>query len=90
LKVEVYRAIEDGILKRAKVQTLLDDGLGSVVLLVEYVLRVLGQHSHASVEVGDLRVRQGLKMLLPQKILLVTNREERDWHHGGVSEATLK
>jgi hypothetical protein len=53
------------------------------------VLRVLGQHSHAGVEVRALGVGHGLKTLLPHKILLVTNQKERDWHHGGVSEAAL-
>jgi hypothetical protein len=53
------------------------------------VLRVLGQRSHAGVEVRALGVGHSLKMLLPHGILLVTNQKERDWHHGGVGEAAL-
>jgi hypothetical protein len=34
-------------------------------------------------------VGHDLKTLLPHKILLVTNQKERDWHHGGVGEASL-
>jgi hypothetical protein len=36
-----------------------------------------------------LRVGHGLKALLPHRILLVTDRKERDWHRGGVGEAAL-
>jgi hypothetical protein len=90
--------VEDGVLtpqllgvllKRAQVQTLLDDGPDGVVLQVEHVLRVLGQRSHAGMEVRALGVRHGLKMLLPHGILLVSNQEERDWHRSGVGEAAL-
>jgi hypothetical protein len=34
-------------------------------------------------------VGHGLKTLFPHKILLVTNQKERNWHHGGVGEASL-
>jgi hypothetical protein len=40
-------------------------------------------------EVRALRVGHGLKTLLPHGILLVMNREERDWHRGSVGEAAL-
>jgi hypothetical protein len=91
-------AVEDGVytpqlldvlLKRARVQTLLDDGPGSADLQVKHELHVPGQRSHASVEVRALRVGHGLKTLLPHRILLVTDRKERDWHRCGVSEAAL-
>jgi hypothetical protein len=77
------------LLKRAQVQTLLHDGPGGAGLQVKHVLRVLSQRSHADVEVRALRVGHGLKTLLPHKILLVTNRKERDWHRSGVSEMAL-
>jgi hypothetical protein len=77
------------LLKRARVQTLLDDGPASGGQQVKHVLRVPGQRSHASVEVRALGVRRSLKMLLPHRILLVTDWKERDWHHDGVSEVTL-
>jgi hypothetical protein len=79
----------DVLLKRAQVQTLLDDGPGSPGLQVTHVLRVPSQHSHADVEVRALRVGHGLKMLLSHRILLVMNQKERDWHRGGVGEAAL-
>jgi hypothetical protein len=71
------------------VQTLLGDGPGGVGLQVEHVLRVLSQCSHAGVEVRALGVEHGLKTLLPHGILLVTNREEHDWHRNGVGEVAL-
>jgi hypothetical protein len=52
------------LLKRPHVQTLLDDGPGSAGLQVKLVLRVLGQRSHASVEVRALGVGHDLKRLL--------------------------
>jgi hypothetical protein len=79
----------DVLLKRAPVQTLLDDGPGSAGLQVKHVLHVPGQRSHAGVEVRALEVGHGLKMLLPQRILLVMNRKERDWHRGSVGEVAL-
>jgi hypothetical protein len=79
----------DVLLKQDQVQTLLDDGTGSAGLQVKHVLCVLSQHSHAGVEVGALGVRHDLKMLLPHRILLVTNRKEHDWHHDGVGEVGL-
>jgi hypothetical protein len=79
----------DVLLKRARVQTLPDDGLAIAGLQVKHVLRVPGQRSHASIEVRALGVGYGLKMLLPHWILLVTDQKERDWHHGGVGEAAL-
>jgi hypothetical protein len=66
-----------------------DDSPGGVVMHVEHVLHVLGQYSHAGVEARALEVGHGLKTLLPHGILLVTNREERDWHHSGVGEVAL-
>jgi hypothetical protein len=68
---------------------MLHDGPASACMQVKYVLRVPGQCSHASVEVGPLRVGHGLKALLPHRILLVTDRKERDWHRGDVGEAGL-
>jgi hypothetical protein len=68
---------------------LLDDGPASAGLQVKHVLCVPGQRSHASVEVRALRVGHSLKTLLPHKILLVTDRKERDWHRGGVGVAAL-
>jgi hypothetical protein len=40
-------------------------------------------------EVTPLGVGHGLKALLPHRILLVTDWKERDWHRGGVGEASL-
>jgi hypothetical protein len=77
------------LLKRARVQMLPHDGTASAGLQVKHVLRVPGQRSHASVEVGPLGVGNGLKALLPQRILLVTDQKERDWHRGGVGKAAL-
>jgi hypothetical protein len=91
-------AVEDGVcmpqlldvlLKRARVQMLLYDGPASARLQVKHVLRVPDQCSYASVEVGPLGVGHGLKAMLPHRILLVTDRKEHDWHHGGVGEAGL-
>jgi hypothetical protein len=79
----------DVLLKRAQVQMLLDDGPDSASLQVKHVLRVLGQCSHAGVEVRALGVGHGLTTLVPHRILLVTNRKERNWHRGGVGEAAL-
>jgi hypothetical protein len=84
------RQLLNVLLKRARVQTLLDDCPGSAGLQVKHVSRVPGQCSHAGVEVRALGVGHGLiKTLLPHRILLVMDRKERDWHHGGVGEATL-
>jgi hypothetical protein len=77
------------LLKRARVQTLPNDGPASAGLQVKHVMRVPGQRSHASVEVRALGVGHGLKMLLSHMILLVMDRKECDWHHGGVGEAAL-
>jgi hypothetical protein len=79
----------DVLLKRVRVQTLLDDSPGSAGLQVKHVLCVPGQHSHASVEVRALGVGHGLKTLFPHRILLVTDQKERDWHRGSVGEAAL-
>jgi hypothetical protein len=79
----------DVLLKRARVQTLLDDGPGSAGLQVKQVLCIPGQCSHANVEVRTLGVGHGLKTLLPHRILLVMDWKERDWHRGGVGEAAL-
>jgi hypothetical protein len=65
------------------------DGPASACLQVKHVLCVPGQCSHASVDVGPLGVGHGLKALLPQMILLVTDRKGRDWHRGSVGEAGL-
>jgi hypothetical protein len=40
-------------------------------------------------EVGPLGVGHGLKALLPNRILLVADRKERNWHCHGVGEAGL-
>jgi hypothetical protein len=79
----------DVLLKRARVQTLLDDDLGSAGLQVKHVLRVPSQHSDAGMEVRALRVGHGLQTLLLHRILLVTNWKECDWHCGGVGETAL-
>jgi hypothetical protein len=79
----------DMLLEQAQVQMLLDDGPSNAGLQVKHVLCVLGQLSHASVEVRALGVGHGLKMLLPHGILLVTNQKERDWHRNGVGKAAL-
>jgi hypothetical protein len=50
-------------------------------------MRVPDQCSHAGMEMRALGVGHGLKALLLHRILLVTDRKERDWHHGGVGEA---
>jgi hypothetical protein len=77
----------DVLLKRARVQMLPHDGPASARLQVKHVLRVPGQCSHASMEVGPLGVGHDLKALLPHRILLVMDRKEHDWHHDGVGEA---
>jgi hypothetical protein len=69
------------------VQTLPNDGPASAGLQVKHVLRIPGQRSHASMEVRALGVGHDLKMLLPHRILFVTDRKERDWHRSGVGEA---
>jgi hypothetical protein len=38
---------------------------------------------------GPLEVGHSLKALLLHRILLVADRKERDWHHGGVGEVGL-
>jgi hypothetical protein len=65
----------DVLLKRAQVQMLLDDGPDNAGLQVKHVLRIPDQRSHACVEVRALGVGHGLKMLLPHRILLVTNQK---------------
>jgi hypothetical protein len=77
------------LLKRAQVQTLLDDGPDSAGLQVKRVLRVPDQCSHACMVVRALGVGHGHKTLLPHRTLLVTNRKKCDWHRGGVGEAAL-
>jgi hypothetical protein len=79
----------DMLLKRAQVQTLLDDGPGSASLQVKHVLRPPDQRNHADMEVRALGAGHGLMTLLPHRILLVTNQKERNWHHGSVGEAAL-
>jgi hypothetical protein len=69
--------------------TVLDDGPTGVVLQVEQVPHVLGHHSHTGVEMRTLNIRHSLKALLPHKVLLITDREERDRHLGGGGEAAL-
>jgi hypothetical protein len=66
---------------------LLDNSLGGVVLQVERVLHKLSHRSHIGVEVRTLRVRYGLKALLPHEVSPIANRKEHDWHRGGVSNA---
>jgi hypothetical protein len=77
------------LLEEGHPQVLLDDGLDGVPLPVEHVLHVLGHCSHVSVEVRALRVDHVLKMLPPHGLLLLTDREQRDRHRGGVIEAAL-
>jgi hypothetical protein len=79
----------DMLLEEGHPQTLLDDDLDGVPLQVEHVLCVLGHRSHAGVEVRTLWVGHVLKMLPPHGLLLPTDQEQRDQHHGGVIEAAL-
>jgi hypothetical protein len=58
----------DVLLKRAQVQTLLDDGPSGAGLEVKHVLHVLDQRSYAGVEVRALGVRHGLKTEGPKKV----------------------
>jgi hypothetical protein len=58
--------------------TLLHASAGGVVLEVEQVLCVPSQRSHPSMEVRALEVGHGLKALLPYRVLLILNRENRD------------
>jgi hypothetical protein len=53
------------------------------VLQVERVLHVLSHPNHTGVEIRALEVGHGLNVLLPYGIPLITNQEERDWHHDG-------
>jgi hypothetical protein len=55
------------------IETLLDNSFGGVVLQVEWVLLILSHSSHAGVEVQALRVRYGLKVLLPYGVSLIKN-----------------
>jgi hypothetical protein len=77
------------LLEEGHPQVLLDDGLDGVPLPVEHVLHVLGHCNHVGVEVRALQVNHVLKMLPPHGLLLLTDREQRDRHHGGVIEAAL-
>jgi hypothetical protein len=54
---------------------LLDDGLDSVPLQVEHVLRVLSHRRHAGIEVRTLWVDHVLKMLPPHGLLLLVNQK---------------
>jgi hypothetical protein len=70
------------------------DGTGpgspsSVMLEVEQVLCILGHHSHADAKVWALKVRHGLKALLPHRVFLISNWEKCNRHRGGSGEATL-
>jgi hypothetical protein len=65
------------------------DSPDGVMLQVEQVLHKLGRRSDAAAEVGTLEVRHGLKALLPHGVFLIPNREKRDRHRDGSSEATL-
>jgi hypothetical protein len=71
------------------VHTLLDDYHVSVVLQVEQVPHVLSHCSPTGAEVWALEVGHGREALLPLRILLIVDREERDRHDGGGSEAAL-
>jgi hypothetical protein len=73
----------------SQTHTLLHDSPGGVMLQVEQVLRILGHHSHANIEVRTLKVRHGVKVLLPHGVFLILNRGKRYWHHGGSGKATL-
>jgi hypothetical protein len=68
-------------------QTLLDDGLGGVVLQVEQVLNILVHLSHTGVEVGALGVGHNHKVLLPHGVLLIMNQEDHDRHLSSGGEA---
>jgi hypothetical protein len=70
-------------------QTLLDDGPVGIVLQVEQVLCVHGHLSHTGMEVGALRVGHSHKALLPHRVLLITNREERRRHLSSGGEVAL-
>jgi hypothetical protein len=82
----LYKLARDGgvaFIACSHTQALLDDGPGEVVLQVERVLHVLSHPNHTGVEIRALEVGHGLNVLLPYGIPLITNQEERDWHHDG-------
>jgi hypothetical protein len=56
-------------------QALLDNSPCASVLQVEQVLRILGPHNHAYVEVRTLGVGYGLKALLPHGVSLIVNQK---------------
>jgi hypothetical protein len=66
------------LIVRRQTHTLLPGYPSGVVLEVEQVLRVPGQRRHPGVEVRALKVRHGLKALLPYGVLLITNQEKCD------------
>jgi hypothetical protein len=72
-----------------RTRTLLPGCPIGVVLEVEQVLHVLGQQNHPGVEVRALEVRHGLKTLLPYRVLLILNWEERDRQCCSSGEAAL-
>jgi hypothetical protein len=72
-----------------QLHTLLHDSPGGVMLQVEQVLCVLGHHRHANTEVRALKVRHGLKTLLPHGIFLILNQKKCDQHRGGSNDAAL-
>jgi hypothetical protein len=62
---------------------------GGVVLKVEQVLHIPGQRNHPNVEVRTLKVRHGLKTLLPYGVLLISNLEKCDRQCCSSGEAVL-
>jgi hypothetical protein len=69
--------------------TLLDDGPANVVLQVEQVPRVLVHLCRTGAEVWAGEVTHGLMALLPLRLILIPNREERDRRVSGGGEAAL-
>jgi hypothetical protein len=77
------------LLVHRQTRTLLDACPGSVVLEVEWVLHIPSQRSHPRVEVRALKIRHGLKALLPYGVLLIPNQEKCDRQCCSSGEAVL-
>jgi hypothetical protein len=56
---------------------------------VEELLCIPGQRTHPGMEVRALKVRRGLKTLLPYDVLLILNREKHDRQCCSSGEAVL-
>jgi hypothetical protein len=77
------------LLVHRQMHTLLPSHPGGVVLKVEQVLCIPGQQCHPSVEVRALKVRHGLKALLPHGVPLILNQEKCDRQCCSSNEAVL-